>query len=134
MLPLRENSSAAAFLLMMLTLDMDGVRKKVEFDMVSDCVRELADDLVDGDAEMSAEALLPILNIYYDDIDGMTSDDALHAYMDDAIGNITDDKLRGSLFELMVRIAMSDNELHDKENAFLRRTSLAWKLPFNGAA
>lgn len=129
MLPLQENSSAAAFWLMMLTLDVDGVRKDVEFDTVAECLKELSGVLVDP-TDTSPEALTPILNVYYDDTAGMESEEELNRYMDEALSKITDQKLRESLFRLLVKIAMSDNELHLKENAFLRRACRIWQLPF----
>ncbi len=129
MFPLREDSCAAAFLLMMLTLDTDGVRKQAEFDMVASCLVDLDEYLSDGADESSAEALMPILNMYYDEMDSMTSDEEVTAYLDGLIAKIVDPALRRNLFLLMMRVAIADDEFHAKENELLERVGNAWGLP-----
>jgi uncharacterized tellurite resistance protein B-like protein len=120
-----KNSTAACLWLMMLALDADGRRKDVEFDEIQQCLNDLVPALRD-DPGRQPEALMAALNRYYQEIETSGPDGVL----DTVLHQIDDAELRQKIFVMLLRIAISDRQLHRDENTLLRRIGEAWGLEF----
>lgn len=120
-----KNSTAACLWLMMLALDADGRRKDVEFDEVQQCLNDLVPALQD-DPGRQPEALMASLNAYYEAIEASGTDRVL----DTVLHQIDDGELRQKIYVMLLRIAISDRQLHRNENTLLRRIGEAWGLEF----
>jgi len=120
-----KNSTAACLWLLMLTLDADGRRRDVEFSEIEKCLEDLSPTLSD-DPGREPEALMASLNLYYDEVSGSDTENVLQS----ALQQIDDPALRQEVFVMLMRVAISDKQLHRNENRLLRRIGLAWGLKF----
>ncbi|MEQ8443457.1 MAG: TerB family tellurite resistance protein [Alphaproteobacteria bacterium] len=121
-----KNSTAACLWLLMLTLDADGRRRDVEFSEIEKCLADLTPTLSD-DPGRQPEALMASLNLYYDEIKEHDSDHVLGVVLQ----QIDDPALRQEVFVMLVRVAISDKQLHRDENTLLRQIGEAWGLQFD---
>lgn len=121
-----KNSTAACLWLLMLILDADGKRKDVEFSEIQTCLDDLTPALSD-DPGRQPEALMAALNQYYNEIENSTVEDILETVLD----QIDDGVLRQQVFVMLMRVAISDKQLHKEEEVLLRRIGEAWGLKFD---
>lgn len=121
-----KNSTAACLWLLMLTLDADGKRKDVEFSEIQTCLNELTPTLAD-DPGRQPEALMASLNRYYQELENVGAD----AVLESVLHQIDDPELRQQVFVMLMRVAISDRQLHRQENSLLRRIGTAWGLRFD---
>jgi uncharacterized tellurite resistance protein B-like protein len=121
-----RNSAAACLWLLMLAMDADRKRKDVEFSEIQTCLNDLMPQL-DDDAGRAPEALMASLNRYYEEVDASGEDGVL----DIVLHQIDDLELRQKLFVMLMRVAISDKQLHRREDTLLRRIGLAWGLRFD---
>lgn len=121
----KKNSTAACLWLMMLALDADGRRKDAEFDEIQECLNDLVPALQD-DPGRQPEALMAALNSYYEVVEKTGAD----AVLETVIHQIDDLELRQRVYVMLMRVAISDRQLHRNENALLRRIGEAWGLEF----
>lgn len=121
-----KNSTAACLWLLMLTLDADGKRKDVEFSEIQNCLNDLTPTLTD-DPGRQPEALMASLNRYYDELENVGAD----AVLETVLHQIDDGELRQQVFVMLLRVAISDRQLHSQENSLLRRIGAAWGLRFD---
>jgi uncharacterized tellurite resistance protein B-like protein len=118
-----KNSTAACLWLLMLVLDADGKRRDIEFSEIQ--ATALADD-----PKGQPEALMASLNQYYVEIDS----GGIEGILDTVLHQIDDIDLRQKVYVTLMRVAISDRELHRREDTLLRRIGLAWGLQFNPSA
>lgn len=123
-----RNSSAASLWLLMLALDADGKRKNVEFDEIQGCLEELQPCVSDNAGSDPA-----VLTAYLDEYYKVFESDGVEAVLGQALQQIDDPDLRQQLFVMLMRVAISDKQLHKQENTLLRRIGLAWGLSFKDA-
>ena len=124
-----KNSTAACLWLLMLVLDADGKRRGIEFSEIQGCLNDLAPALAD-DPKGQPEALMASLNQYYVEIDS----GGIEGILDTVLHQIDDIDLRQKVYVTLMRVAISDRELHRREDTLLRRIGLAWGLKFNPSA
>ena len=124
-----KNSTAACLWLLMLVLDADGKRRDIEFSEIQGCLNDLAPALAD-DPKGQPEALMASLNQYYVEIDS----GGIEGILDTVLHQIDDIDLRQKVYVTLMRVAISDRELHRREDTLLRRIGLAWGLKFNPSA
>ena len=120
-----RNSTAACLWLLMLTLDADGERKDVEFDEIKGILDELKPALADevgGDPVV----LMAHLDEYYKAFEAGGTE----AVLDQALRQIDDPELRQRMYVMLMRVAISDKQLHKREDTLLRRIGLAWGMNF----
>lgn len=120
-----RNSAAACLWLLMLTLDADGKRKDVEFSEIQVCLKDLFPQL-DDEAGCAPEALMASLNRYYSEVENAGEESVINIALD----QIDDLELRQKMFVMLMRVAISDKQLHRREDTLLRRIGLAWGLKF----
>ena len=120
-----KNSTAACLWLLMLTLDADGKRKDVEFSEIQNCLNDLSPTLSD-DPGRQPEALMAALNRYYEELERTGPDEVLKT----VLHQIDDGELRQQVFVMLMRVAISDRQLHKQENSLLRQIGSAWGLRF----
>lgn len=121
-----KNSTAACLWLLMLTLDADGKRKDVEFSEIQTCLDDLMPALAD-DPGRQPEALMAALSQYYAEIEANELEDILDAVLQ----QIDDGELRQQMFVMLMRVAISDSQLHEEEDMLLRRIGAAWGMKFD---
>lgn len=123
------NSPAAVMWLLMVTLDADGVRKKVEYETVRRCLDQVGVHAADRDPVHSPEVMMIHADRYYRYIEAKQADGDMDAVTRDALALVQDPEMRRRVLDMLVEVSLADSELHPRENVLLRRASVAWKLP-----
>lgn len=121
-----KNSTAACLWLLMVILDADGKRHDSEFTEIQKCLEDLSPSLAD-DPWRQPEALMALLHVYYDEVDNAGEEFVIKSAME----QIDDPQLRQQIFVMLMRVAISDKQLHRREDKLLRRIGETWGLEFS---
>ena len=68
------------------------------------------------------------LNRYYEELENVGQD----AVLETVLHQIDDPDLRQQVYVMLMRVAISDRQLHSRENSLLRQIGGAWGLRFDG--
>lgn len=126
-LPAQDSAEAVVWLLM-LALDADGVRRGAEIAEFDECLLELGL----YDPEERRQFLSRALFSYQQSYDRHLARQALDALMEDVVHLIERPELKFTVYDMLVRVAIADRELHQSENAMLKKISLIWGPEFGG--
>ncbi len=110
----------------MLVLDADGKRKNIEFAEIQECLSDLSPLLTD-DPKGQPEVLMAALNQYYEEIEQQGTDDVMNSVLE----QIDDLELRQKVYVMLMRVAISDRQLHREEDRLLRKIGHAWGFKFD---